>query len=180
MRYFIFLNFFLCLLTACSPAKEITATGNATNTPFWTSDRDSTKKNEFRMLFSTPKARITGICIVKQINGKWKGSIINEFGLKVLDFETSANKCILLNVIPFLDKWTIKKVLSSDIQYIMEIDNPDYAVGLQSKKYWVQDTLTATCKKEKELQRYPNGEIRYTNHKHSLTYSFTKIYETER
>jgi len=155
--------------------------GEASAIPFWTPElMDSVKRNDFRMLFSTPKATITGICIVKQMDGEWKGTIINEFGLKVCDFVSTPKRCTLMNVIPFLDKWHVKKVIASDIQFIMEIDNFAYNIGVQSNRTFIQDTLTVTYKKEKELQRFPDGEIKYKNHKRELTYSFKKIYETER
>jgi hypothetical protein len=144
--------------------------------PFWTPElMDSVKKNDFRMMLSTPKVNLTGICIVKQVNGDWRGSIMNEFGVKILDFVSTPEKCKLVHVISFLDKWYIKKVIASDIQFMMEIDNPAYRIGFQSYRSMAQDTLVVNYKKEKELQRYPNGEINYTNHKRSLTYFLNKI-----
>jgi len=98
----------------------------------------------------------------------------------VLDFVSTPKSCTLVNVIPFLDKKYIKKVIASDIQFIMEIDSPTYAIGNQSSRFFIQDTLVITYKKEKELQRFPDGGIKYKNHKRELTYSFKKIYETDR
>jgi len=159
----------------------MTSNGEASAIPFWTPELiDSVKRNDFRMVLSTPKATITGIYIVKQMDGEWKGTIINEFGLKVLDFVSTPKSCTLVNVIPFLDKKYIKKVIASDIQFIMEIDSPTYAIGNQSSRFFIQDTLVITYKKEKELQRFPDGGIKYKNHKRELTYSFKKIYETDR
>jgi hypothetical protein len=150
--------------------------GEVSVIPFWTPElMDSVKKNDFRMSFSTPTADITAICIVKYIDGAWKGTIINEFGLKVLDFVSTPEKCTLVNVISFLDKWYIKKVMASGIQFIMEIDNAAYTIVAQSNRSFVQDTLVVTYKKEKEFQRFPDGTIQYKNHKRALTYSFKKI-----
>ena len=178
MRYLLFGSLFCCLFTACSSSKKMVAEEKNAAIPFWTSNlMDSAKKNDFRMLFSTPQANITGIWIVKQVNGEWRGTIINEFGLKVLDFVSSSKKCKLVNVIKFLDKWYIKKVIASDIQFIMEIDNPNYIKGIQANREFVQDTLVVRYKKEKELQRLPDGEIKYYNRKRMLTYSLKKINE---
>ena len=180
MRSSIFVSLFLCLFAACSSSQKMTS-GEASVVPFWTPElMDSVKKNDFRMLFSTPKASITAICIVKQVDGAWKGTIINEFGLKVLDFVSTPKRCNLVNVVPFLDKWYIKKVMASDIQFIMEIDNPTYGIGVQSNRYFIQDTMVVTYKKEKELRRFPDGAVQYKNYKRGLTYSLKKIYETER
>jgi len=178
MRYLIFGSLFLCLFTTCSSSKKMTSSA-ASAVPFWTSElMDSAQRNDFRMLIATPKVEITAICIVKQTDETHKGTIINEFGLKVLDFVSTPKTCQLVNVVPFLDKWHIKKVLAADIQFMMEIDNPVYNIGNQSNRVFIQDTLVVTYKKEKELQRFPNGEIQYKNHKRGLTYSLKKIGES--
>jgi len=175
MKNLLFVSFFCGLFAACSSSKTITFEGSVFE-PFWTSElMDSVKKNDFRLLIATPKADITGICIVKQVNGEWKGAVINEFGLKVFDFASTHRNCELLNVIPFLNKRYIKKTIAADLQFILEIDNPLYPIGTQADRYWNQDTLIVRYKHEKELQRYPNGEVKYTNSKRNLTYSLTKI-----
>jgi hypothetical protein len=143
---------------------------------FWTSEiRNPTLKNDFRMLITSPKANITGVFIVKQIDGAWKGTLINEFGLKVFDFVSTPKKYELLNVISFLDKWYIKKVIASDIQFIIDIDNPDYYAGKQAHWMWEQDTLSVNYKNEKELRRLPDGKVEYKNNKRALHYMLTNI-----
>ena len=139
--------------------------------------RDTTKKNDFRITISTPKANFTGIFIVKQMDDKWKGSIINEFGIKVCDFESNPKKCKLLNVITFLDKGYIKKEIASDIQFILEIDNPNYSLRSKATKCWFDDTFIVNYKNKKELRRLSNEAIEYENLKRKLTYSFVKINE---
>jgi hypothetical protein len=67
------------LFASCSSYRKTTS-GKAPAIPFWTPElRDNVQKNNFRMTISTPKATITGVCIVKQVDGAWKGTIINEF-----------------------------------------------------------------------------------------------------
>jgi len=175
MRYLIFVSLFVGLLTACSAPKKI-ASGGSDSLPFWTAElMDSVKKNDFRITFSSPKATVTGLYIVKQVDGEWRGTLINEFGLKVFDFACSPKKCTLMNVIPFLDKWYIKKTVAADIQFIISIDNPSYNIGVQSNRQIVGDTLVVNYKKEKELRRFPDGAIQYKNYKRELTYSLKKI-----
>jgi len=175
MRYLIFVSLVLGLLAACSSHKKMTIS-KADVIPFWTTElMDSVKKNDFRMTLSTPKATITGICIVKHVDGTWRGTIINEFGLKVLDFVSHPKECKLLNVIPFLDKWYIKKVMASDIRFMMDVDNPDYRFGVEANRYWDNDTLVVNYKKEKELRRFPDGEVQYKNQKRELVYLLRKI-----
>ena len=175
MRYLLFGSLFLCLLTACSPSRNMQQR-EQTHPTFWTSElRNPTLKNDFRVLLTSPKANITGIFIVKQIDGAWKGTLINEFGLKVFDFVSTSKKYELLNVISFLDKWYIKKVIASDIQFIMEIDNPDYFAGNQAHWTFVQDTLSVNYKNEKELRRFPDGKVEYLNKKRALHYTLFNI-----
>jgi len=179
MRYLIFVSLLFGLLVACSSPKKMTADGTMTGAnllPFWTAElMDSVKKNDFRLTFTSPKATLTGVYIVKQVDGKWKGTLVNEFGLKVFDFACSPKKCTLMNVIPFLDKWYIKKAAASDIQFIISIDNPYYNIGIQSNRQLIGDTLVVNYKKEKELRRFPDGTIQYTNYKRVFTYSLKKI-----
>jgi len=175
MRYLIFVSLFVGLLTACSSPKKM-ASGGAESLPFWTAElMDSVKKNDFRITFSSPKATVTGIYIVKQVDGEWKGTLVNEFGLKVFDFACSPKKCTLMNVIPFLNKWYIKKTVAADIQFIISIDNTSYNIGVQSNRQVTGDTLVVNYKKRKELRRFPDGEIQYKNHRQRLTYSLKKI-----
>jgi hypothetical protein len=178
MKYLLFGSLFFFLFIACSPSKTLLK-GEKMEIPFWSLElMDTVKKNDFRLTFTTKKSCITGIYIVKQIDGTWKGSIINEFGLKILDFVSTPEKCELINVIPFLSKSYVRKVIASDIQYIMQIDNPAYKMGVQANRYWNRDTLVVNYKNTKELQRLSNGEIMYQNHQHTLTYSLTKIENT--
>ena len=180
MRYLLFVSLLFCFATSCSSAKKIATKTTVAEIPFWTSEMDTAGRNDFRIVLSTPKFSITGIYVAKKINGKWTGTIINEFGIKALDFVSTPQKSNVQNVISFLDKWYIKKVIASDIQFIMEIDNSDYKTGVLSKRSFMKDILTVKYKNKKELQRLPDGEIKYKNHKYALTYSLRKIYETER
>ena len=181
MRYLLFVSSLFCLFISCSSTKQIVSKTEDSIIPFWTTELlDNVKRNDFRMILSSSKTNISGIYVVKQVNREWRGSIINEFGIKALDFISTSKESNLQNVIPFLNKWYIKKVIASDIQFIMEIDNPDYSKGIQSQRYFISDTLTVNFRNKKELQRLPDGEIKYKNHKYALTYSLKKIYETER
>jgi len=175
MRYLVLSSFLLLLFASCSSSK-ILINREKQSTPFWISEWiEETKKNDFRITITTPKANITGIFMVKKIDGKWKGSIINEFGIKVLDFESSAKECKLFNVLSFIDKWYIRETLASDIQFIMEVDSPNFASGTKATRYFSDDILTINYKNQKELRRFSNEKIELKNFKRGLTYTFTKI-----
>jgi hypothetical protein len=176
MRYLVLSSILFFLFISCSSSK-ILVKKESEKTPFWTSElRDDTLKNDYQITISTSKISITGILIVKQIEGKWRGTIINEFGIKVLDFESSAQKCKLKNVISFIDKGYIKKVLASDIQFIMEIDNPNYKIGFELERIRYGNAFGVRNKKRNQLLRFfEDNTIKYFNRKRGLTYSLVKI-----
>jgi len=64
------------------------------------------------------EARMTGVLAVKFSDGEWRGSIVNEFGIKAFDFTVNDRKCRLLNVAPFLDKWYIRRTVADDLGYL--------------------------------------------------------------
>lgn len=75
---------------------------------------------------------VSGILITSENNGDIRGSMINEFGVSALDFiYTKKNEKIkILNVISFLNKWYIKRVLRNDIKYCLHIL---YGIPLKGK-----------------------------------------------
>lgn len=75
----------------------------------------------------------TGVCIMKQCDGLLTGAIVNEFGIKAMDFTVTGGKKVkLLNVIPMLDKWYIRKIVKADFKYIFA--HAGSAKGASSKK----------------------------------------------
>jgi hypothetical protein len=99
------------------------------------------------------KASITGIMIVKHTCGEWRGSLVNEFGVKAFDFIVGEEKCRLLNVIPFLDKWYIRRILARDLILLCE-------GGEQRGRY---------------LERLPGGGFLLKNEKQHIEYTFQPV-----
>ena len=66
---------------------------------------------------------VSGILITTENNEEIRGSMINEFGVSALDFiyTKKKEKIKLFNVINFLNKWYIKRVLKNDIKYCLHI-----------------------------------------------------------
>lgn len=69
----------------------------------------------------TSKVFISGILLVSEDDEHINGSMINEFGVSAIDFSYSKKKqkVKLLNVISFLNKWYIKRVLKNDIRFCL-------------------------------------------------------------
>lgn len=71
-----------------------------------------------RTAISFKKAQLSGIMLVKQRNDSLVGAFINEFGIKGFEFVVTNNHCKLTNVLSFLNKWYIRRTISSDLQFM--------------------------------------------------------------
>ena len=109
--------------------------------------------NRHRVTITTPNAEITGIMITKFMNGEWRGSMINEFGVKAFDFAVNNNKCRIINQISFLNKWYIRKTIESDLAFLFE------------------NVSAYKQKKGKRLEINGNGFV-LTNEKRGIKYNF--------
>ena len=92
---------------------------------------------------------------------------MNEFGISALNFSVSSDrrKVELVSVISFLDKWYIRKVLKSDLEYLFSateddlekeyhskvIRRDDTSVILENKKYNITYTLEELKDKDYEV-----------------------------
>lgn len=72
---------------------------------------------QYSVAIAARGAEITGVCVVKTDAQGSRGAIVNEFGFHALDFTLSPDrrKVRLLNVMPALDRWYIKKVVRKDL-----------------------------------------------------------------
>ncbi|MDR3118556.1 MAG: hypothetical protein LBU44_03950 [Mediterranea sp.] len=118
---------------------------------------DNTGKIEYNFFLQFKENGFTGICIIKQGDGEMIGSIINEFGVKAFDFvyKINSGKIRLLNVIAFMDKWYIKKIVMEDWKYLLAYPN----VKKQSKK--------------RKVVRMDDGGIVLENTRHRIRYTLT-------
>ncbi len=80
-------------------------------------ENPSVTKMSFRM--EMRKGYLSGILITAETDESIKGSMVNEFGISAIDFTYTKrkDKVKLLNVISFLDKWYIRRVLGNDINF---------------------------------------------------------------
>ena len=177
MRFLTFVSLVFFLFAGCSP-KAVPISSSKSDHIFWLSQlRDSVQKNSYRIMLDRDKFNISGIWIVKHIDGAWRGTIVNEFGLKMFDFTCTANTCELKNVMAMMDKWYIRKTVARDVQFMLEIDNQEYKTGKKAVRSRNNDTLTIVYKNQIIFQRYASGEMVMHNRKRDLTYSFKKMEE---
>ena len=172
MKYLLFVSIVLFLAAGCSP-KTLPTSSHKPDNQFWQPQlRDSIQKNTYRIVFSTEKMSISGIWIVKYMDNSWRGTMVNEFGMKMFDFICTPCACELKNVVAMMDKWYIKKTIAEDLLFILEIDHPK--CNMNRNSIMNNDTLTITYKK-KTLQRFATGEMVMHNKKRNLRYSFVKM-----
>jgi hypothetical protein len=90
---------------------------------------DDSKTSKYQIRIRAGQAEATGILIVKHMEGEWRGSLVNEFGIKAFDLVASEKKCRLLNVAPFLDKWYIRRTVERDFLYLLRDAPKGQAAG---------------------------------------------------
>lgn len=78
------------------------------------------EKKELSCTITFKENTLSGFCIIKKENNKYIGTIINEFGIKSFDFkyDLKRKKTKLLNVIDFIDKWYVKRIIKKDLNFL--------------------------------------------------------------
>ena len=106
---------------------------------------------KYELIIELPKVYVSGILVmVKKTDDTIDASIINEFGVSLMDFtyNEKKNKVKIHSVMKMLDKWYIKKMLKQDLKSVLS------------------------------TMREGNGDS-YTN-RHNIKYQFTLFHEVER
>ena len=121
---------------------------------------DSAMTYEYNLTMQVRGHEIAGICLMnKSADNSIMGTVINEFGMKAFDFIYDNGKIQLLNIVAFLDKWYIRKVLKKDLAFILsQIDK-----GVDFEK------------KPRKILFKPNGEVEVINSRYKIYYSFTPM-----
>ena len=121
---------------------------------------DSAMTYEYHLTMQVRGHEITGICMMSQsADHGIMGTVINEFGMKAFDFIYDNGKVQLLNIVAFLDKWYIRKVLKKDLAFILS--QMDKGVDFE--------------KKPRKILFKPNGEVEVINSRYKIYYSFTPM-----
>jgi hypothetical protein len=115
---------------------------------------DTVRTSGYQVRIRTEQAEVTGILIVKYMDGEWRGSLMNEFGLKAFDIVASEKKCRLQHVVPFLDKWYIRRTLERDFIYLF------------------RDAPKGKTVKNKRLMQTGEGAFVLKNEARRIEYSF--------
>lgn len=85
-----------------------------------TADTASVRKYSFQL--EMQRGGISGIMALLDEEGEIKGSLINEFGFSAVGFiyDRHTRKLRLVDVVSFLDRWYVRRVLQADLTRLVE------------------------------------------------------------
>jgi len=101
---------------------------------------------------------LTGICLVRQTDEGLVGSVVNEFGIRAFDFTCCGDKVRVMNVLPQMNKWYIRRLLRADLRLLAA----DKAVEPG---------------KRRQLSSYLPDSLLLNNLKYHINYRFERIKE---
>ena len=169
-------------ITGCSSAIPIvkqTAAARSSDFVVWTPDfRSDELKNSYRISLTTPKNTITGLLFLKKDNKEWKGTLTHEMGAKAFDFRVTDKECELLNVVPMMDKWYIKKTVAADLFFFIHVDNPAAPFYKRLERF-EQNGVRVVNYKKKQVVVGADGSVRLINKSRKLQYELNKMVELD-
>jgi len=179
MKYFLVSSLIL-LLTGCATSSAVKQTTGVSlvNNRLWTDElRNDEHLNRYQVSIQANGNHISGICMLKKSDGTWRGTLINEFGVKAFDFIVTLKKCELLHTISLLNKWYIRRTIANDLHFLFEIDNPDISFQKKTiRSINEQDgSLTIRYQKKKSITRMPDNSLILNNIKRKIVYSFNVL-----
>ena len=181
MMKYLFASSLILLLVSC--ATTSTAIRNVDALPadirLWSADlRDNEQLNRYQVDIQVRGNHITGLCMLKKNDEGWRGTVINEFGVKAFDFIVTTQQCKLLNMISMLNKWYIRQTIADDLHFLFEIDNPEAAFQQQTTRVLQPDgTLTVAFKRKKSITRNADNSLILNNLKQKIVYFLNVIKE---
>lgn len=114
---------------------------------------------KYNMSIQRKEMNITGICMMRRTGNDIIGSVVNEFGIKAFDFDYNIDKkkVKLNNVVGFINKWYIRKIIKGDLKYL-------FSYGKNMEKDKNRDLIIGADK-----------SIEMDNNKFHLKYVFTPL-----
>ena len=177
MKYFLVSSLIL-LFTGCATTSGVNQTAYALSASnrLWTEElRDTENINRYQVNIQVRENNITGMCMLRKSDEGWRGTLINEFGVKAFDFIVTPKKCELLNTISMLNKWYIRRTIADDLHFLFEIDNPDVSFQTKTTRTEQDGTLMISMKKNKSIIRSSDNSLTLHNLKRKIVYSLNKL-----
>jgi hypothetical protein len=169
MKFLLRIAFAGCLLQSCAAGKTLVV-----DESLYLRMADTIAVHRYKTTITAAGHQVTGIMMVKHDKNGWRGALMNEFGIKLFDFVCSGNECRAIHLLPFLDRWYIRKTLAGDFRLLFGCDTPDTKVFRKAQRRMDNDTLSISLR-SREIQRFPDGSIQLQNKKNKMHYLFNKI-----
>ncbi|MDR1666947.1 MAG: hypothetical protein LBS03_04550 [Bacteroidales bacterium] len=169
MKVLLKIAFAGCLLQSCGAGKTFTV-----DDALYLQMADTLAVNRYKTTITAKNIQVTGMMMVKHDGNGWRGTLMNEFGIKLFDFVCLGNECRMMHLLPFLDRWYIRKTLTGDFRLLFGCDRPDTKIFRKVSRRMDNDTLSITFRSRK-IQRFPDGVIRLQNKRNKMVYLFNKI-----
>jgi hypothetical protein len=115
--------------------------------------------------------------MLKKDDAGWRGTLVNEFGVKAFDFIVTPSKCELLHTIAMMNKWYIRRTIAGDLHFLFEIDNPGVSFQSKTTRTEQNGALEIALKKKKSITRSADNSLTLHNLKRKIVYSLNKIPE---
>ena len=181
MKYLLFciLSVLLVGCVSVTPTVKRNATAIQSDAIVWKPEfRSDSLINRYRVTLKTPDNSITGIFNLKKNGNEWRGTLINEMGVRVFNFILTDEKCELLDVISMMDKWYIKKTIAADLYYLLNVDNPKASFRKQLERFEQGGNLVVNNKK-KQIIVGPDGSVLLMNNRYKLRYELRKMIDID-
>lgn len=121
---------------------------------------DTTEYYQYNVEIVVRERLITGICAMEVApNGGIVGTMLNEFGVKALDFEYKDGRMKISNVFKPINKWYVRRIIRGDLQFIFDNFN------IQGEK----------SMGKRHFKNMTDGSKRMTNDKYKISYTLSKI-----
>lgn len=122
---------------------------------------DEGERREYAVALGFGEARLSGICVVKCMEGEVVGSLLNEFGIRAFDFryDPKRGRVRLSNLTAFLDRWYIRRTLRRDLALLLQC-------GAVSGERVVRGRSIRLCE---------DGSLELNHMRRALSYRFTPL-----
>ena len=119
-----------------------------------------TATQRYAVTIDMGRASLTGVMVMHRDADEVRGSMVNEFGVSAIDFiyDGGWDRVRLCHVVPFMDKWYIRRVLRRDLRFCLYV--------LYDKVYGRRHAYTV---------KRDGDAVSITNPRYGITYAFAPL-----
>ncbi|MDR3308887.1 MAG: hypothetical protein LBS80_02925 [Tannerella sp.] len=182
MKHLLYILCALLLLLSCRtslPAVKRTASAHDSSRPVWSAEmRSDSLKNSYRLTLKYNDKALSGLLFLKKSAEGWRGTMINEMGSKIFDFLITDDRCDLLDLVPVMDKWYIRREITSDLFFLVNADNANADFTTRPERFEQNDVLIINLSR-KQLILNSDGSLTLINSLRGLRYDLRRITELD-